>query len=197
LARKFPDTVVSFIGVHPSEAARTGNLDWLAEAAGRASGIGEIGLDPAYSEVSEKSEQTRLFVHQLELAEKLGKPVQVHCRGSARTCLDMLTSYRLRSVLLHWFEDEATANVAAQRKCYVSFGPALLYSKKLKRIATAYADSLILTESDGPVSFSALGKIGGSFLIPSVVFRLAEAKRKTYEELGGMLVENCQAFLGE
>ncbi len=164
-----------FAGVHPSEV-RSGDepegLDGLLEDA---DGVGEIGLDPKYSPVANDTPQAKAFARQLEAAERLSKPVQVHSRGAVRQCLDRLSSFTIRGVLMHWLDDEESLREVTSRGYYVSFGPALLSSKKLRRMARAHPMELTLVESDGPVTYRSLGSdVRGSFLIPSVVFALGE-----------------------
>ena len=197
LSREHPSLVASFVGVHPSEAEKEGAPDWLPELLRDASGVGEVGLDPKYSEVSRRSAQVRLLDLQLGAAEKAGKPVQVHSRGAERECLDLLGSYSLKRVLLHWFQGEGESAEALGRGYYVSFGPALLVSKKLQRISLSYDPDLVLVESDGPVPFAALDGAGGSWLIPSVVHRLAELWGSSFEDTSGRVLATSLRFLGQ
>ncbi len=196
LGRRQPEKVRAFVGIHPSEASRDQPLEELERLSRDADGIGEVGLDPKYSSVEEGSPQVRLFTEQLGLAERLGKPVQVHSREAEMACLDKLNSFHPPSVLLHWFEGEELASQAAGRGYYVSFGPALLYSKKLARIAKEYPGDLVLTESDAPVAYRALGElVAGPYLIPSVVFCLAKLKGVDFEEMETSLSENSRRYM--
>lgn len=195
MARENPLLVSSFVGIHPSEATKQKELAWFREAARDASGVGEIGLDPKYSEVAEKSRQMQVFLDQLGVAEELKTPVQVHSRNAERACLDKLTSYRLPSVLLHWFNGEDLLSVAEQRGYFVSFGPSVLQSKRLQGMASKYPDELILAESDGPVPFASLKGAGGPSLVPSVVFKLAEVKSAPFEEMAVKVVQNSLTYL--
>jgi len=60
----------------------------------------------------------------------------------------------------------------------ISFGPALLYSRRISRIAASADLSMILTETDAPVKYS--GPFEGKATQPSfvieVIRKLAEAK---------------------
>lgn len=200
LTLKFADEnvgrVIPFVGVHPSEALRGGSVAWLEEAATKAAGLGEIGLDPSYSETGEGSAQRLLFDAQLDLAKSRSKPIQVHSRGAESQVLDVLGSRSRLEVLLHWFEGEAQSHAAADRGYMVSFGPALLFSKKLQRMASSYPLELILTETDGPVKFAPLGGVGGPWAVPSVVFRLAEIKGISFDEVSEVVSNNCNRYLG-
>ncbi len=192
-----PSSVRCFLGVHPSEAASgRERLEDLADLWEGADGIGEIGLDPKYSEVSARSAQMELFKSQVEVAELLDKPLQVHSRGAEAECLEVLEGRSLRSVLLHWFEGEdLVARALSRPKWFVSFGPAILYSKKLARIARRCPPESVLTESDGPVAFAALGGAEGPGLVPSVAFKLAELWGKSLDEAALQLSLNAESYL--
>jgi TatD DNase family protein len=195
LAAEYPDKVAAFAGVHPSEAGKENGLTWVESVARKATGLGEIGLDPKYPGFGEGGPQLRAFEAQLGVAERLKKPVQVHARDAEELCMHILGSWEVRTVLLHWFEGESLAPTAASRGYYVSFGPALLYSKKLARIAAGYPLDRLLTESDGPVPFAALGGASGPSLVPSVVFELASIRRMSAEEMRAQLALNAGDFL--
>lgn len=195
MARLSPDLIRAFVGIHPSEATNMGETGWIQSALAEASGVGEIGLDPKYSEVSERSPQMRAFLEQLATAEKAQKPVQVHTRNAERECLDRLGSFRLAAVLLHWFNGEGMLSAAEQRGYFVSFGPALLQSKKLQGMASKYPEGLMLVESDAPVAFPSLGGAGGPAMVPAVVFKLAQIKHRTFEEMAVRVAQSSAAYL--
>jgi len=195
LAGDAPNLVEAFVGIHPSEAKSQRGTEWLTPLLARASGVGEIGLDPKYSEAGAGSQQMSLFREQLAMAEAAGKPVQVHSRNAEAACLDELQTHTLTSVLLHWFNGESELARAEQRGYFVSFGPALIESRKLQRMAARYAADLILVESDGPVSFAPLGGVGGPVTVPSVVFRLAGLRGVSFEEMAETTVGNASRYL--
>jgi TatD DNase family protein len=183
LREENPSTVRCFLGVHPSEAvAARGDLEKLGALWKEADGVGEVGLDPKYSEISPGSDQMDLFKAQVAVAERLKKPLQVHSRGAEDECLDVLEGHSLRSLLMHWFEGEDSVARVLSGERFVSFGPAILYSKKLLRIAKRCPPEVVLAESDGPVAFGALGGAEGPGLIPSVAFKLAEVWGKSLDE---------------
>jgi TatD DNase family protein len=189
--------VKAFVGVHPSEALVTESLAWLGPAAERAAGIGEIGLDPRYSPLTKESKQRIFFEKQIRIAEQARLPVQVHSRGAPEECIATLGESGLDRVLLHWFEGEEMLSKVMDLGYYVSFGPTLMHSKKLQRMAASADPDFVLTESDGPVRFGALGDASGPQLIPSVAFKLAEVWGEPFEDALRRLVRNCAGYLGE
>jgi len=192
-----PSAVKCFLGIHPSEAVSMPNgLEELSPLWEAADGVGEVGLDPKYSEVSARSAQMELFKAQVEVAERARKPLQVHSRGAEGTCLDVLDGYSLGGLLMHWFEgEELLERVLSRPRTFVSFGPAILYSNKLLRVAGRCPLEAVLVESDGPVAFAALGGVEGPGLVPSVAFRLAEVWGRTLEETVLQLSLNAESYL--
>ena len=195
-AEVYPGTVKAFVGVHPSRALGAESLSWLEHDLKRASGIGEIGLDPKYSEKGEGSVQMETFVAQLELAQEVRKPIQVHSRDAEKECLDALGGFTLGAVLMHWFQDEGFLQEVSERGYYVSYGPSLLYSKKLQRMARRSSRDMVLTETDSPVPFGPLGGVHGPSLVPSVVFKLAELWGEGFDDTRETLAGNAMRFLG-
>ncbi len=195
LAKEHAGVIRPFVGVHPSEAGKEEDLAWVEEALSTADGVGEIGLDPKYADSPMKA-QMRVFSELLSAAERAGKPVQVHSRGAESECLDVLSSFRPRAVLLHWFQSEEHLREVGDRGYYVSFGPALLSSGRLQRMVKDHSRALVLVETDGPVPFAALGGASGPSLIPSVVFRIAEIWGTTFQECSTELLANGLAYLG-
>ena len=195
LAEMYPGQVMAFVGVHPSEAAKAGETGWLQTALPAAAGLGEVGLDPTYSEAGPGGDQMRVISAELDLAERLGKPVQVHSREAESAALDVLDGFTLPQVMMHWLESEEALPRALGEGYFVSFGPALLYSKRLQRMAVKSPPSQVLTETDSPVPFRPLGARGPS-LVPSVVFRLAELWGMKFDEAREVLLANALRFLG-
>jgi TatD DNase family protein len=194
IAKKYPRQVAAFVGVHPSEATKS-DTGWLRRALAEAAGLGEVGLDPAYSSTGPRGAQMKVILEELEMAQRAGKPVQLHSRGAEAAALDVLGGFELSGVLMHWLESEEALPSAVARGYYVSYGPALLYSKRLQRMAARSPTSQVLAETDSPVPYRPLGAKGPS-LVPSVVFKLAELWGMQFDEAREALLANSLRFLG-
>jgi len=83
-----------------------------------------------------------------------------------------------------------------RRGYFVSFGPSLLYSKRAQRIAARCGPDQSLTETDSPVPYGPLGGIHGPALVASVVFKLAEIWRMSFDETGLAVLANVSRYLG-
>ncbi len=195
LARSNP-AVRAFVGVHPSEALKERGVGWVKKALETAAGSGEVGLDPKYSSVGPRGVQMSAYLTQLEFARKARKPVQVHSRGAETLCLDALASFGLDRVLMHWFQSEESLPRALDTGYTVSFGPSLIYSKKLQRMASRCDPGQVVTETDFPVGFEPLRGARGPSLVPSVVFKLAELWGMPFEDVRLATCDNAVRLLG-
>ena len=140
--------VLPFIGIHPEKA--NDDLDAMTELimqnSNKISGIGEIGLDKTYvSNETEFSRQVSVFQKMLLLAEKLEKPVSIHSRRTLDEIFSLLPSYSLRGILLHWFSgSKKQLQKAMELDCFVSYGPAMIYSDDKKVLLSQTDSSKIL-----------------------------------------------------
>jgi len=199
------DTIFQFIGIHPLYASREDvvRFQLLLETNVKfIDGIGEIGLDRTYTlnDYSPYPKQKEVFELMLQLAESHHKPISVHSRKSLDEVLQLMSSYDITSVLIHWF----SGNKEQLRKCmdrgyYVSYGPAVLYSED-KRVLLKKADkNRILTETDGPNKYShCFGDypaLPSSFLT-TVVKTVSEVITMSYQETLEMLTVNWCQYVG-
>jgi len=155
---KQSDFILPFIGVHPEKAQDEieSTLKLIDENNETISGIGEIGLDTTYTNSAEEfQKQEEVFKTQLSYAEKFGKPVSIHSRKTLDQILEILPSYKIPSVLLHWFDgSKKQMQKAMDLQCYVSFGPVMVYSQDKQVLLSKANKDRILVETDGPVRFS-------------------------------------------
>ena len=96
---------------------------------------------------------------------------------------------------MHWFEGEDELEEVASRGYYVSIGPAVLYSRKLRRIAARMPFDKLLTESDGPIAFKAIEGGSGPGLMPSVLFAIAEVKGISFLDASETVDANLRRYL--
>ncbi|NAL76682.1 TatD family hydrolase [Nitrososphaera sp. AFS] len=198
------DVVFLFAGIHPENAASDDlNVfyDVFNNNINSIDGIGEIGLDPTYEDRSGSiySKQVEVFNRMLCLAEKIRKPVSIHSRGSLNHILEILKSYDLMGVMLHWFEGSMKQlAISDDMDLFVSYGPSLIYSKEKKALLRKTRKDKILVETDGPVKyrgcFNNFPSMSTSFLI-SVANCVAVALGMTYEETEALLERNSEGYL--
>jgi len=193
--------VLPFIGIHPEKASDNAEpvFELINKNMEHISGIGEIGLDHTYSNSDEDLlKQEKVFRTQLSLAEKFVKPVSIHSRKTLNDILEILQSYNIPNVLLHWFDgNKKQLQKAMDLGHYVSFGPVMVYSKDKQVLLSKANKDKILVETDGPVRFSGCfgNRTAQISFIPSVVFCASKILDTNYEDMCSILEQNSQRFL--
>jgi len=198
---KKSEYILPFIGMHPEKAQDDTEsiFKLIVENNEKISGVGEIGLDHTYTNSDEEfQKQEEVFKTQLSYAEKFGKPVSIHSRKTLDQILEILPSYKIPSVLLHWFDgSKKQLQQAMDLDCYVSFGPVTVYSKDKQVLLSKANKDKILVETDGPVRFSRCfeNKTAQIDFIPSIVFCASKVLHVNYDELCDVIEQNSKRFL--
>jgi TatD DNase family protein len=206
LADKYPRLVYAALGVHPSsvqalteqELEKTLELIKKQKCNKTVVAVGEIGLDIKYMQMWEK--QLGVFDSMLHLAEGLDLPVIIHSRGTTAQIVDMLPSYRVKKVLLHWFSNPISSlSKAVDSGYYISEGVPTVYSNGIRDVVRKVPLANLLTETDGPVHFFKppfKGRRTTPAFIPHVVNAVAEIKGVSSEDVANQIISNFQQFFG-
>ena len=193
--------ILPFLGIHPEKAQDnpTSVYEMIKENKNKISGIGEIGLDRTYVKSDDEWEiQKQVFSKQLDFAEKFQKPVSIHSRKTLDDVFDILSSYKISNVLLHWFDgNKKQLKKATDLGIYVSYGPLLVYANDKQALLANTQIDKILVETDGPVRFSRCfeHKTAQILFLPSVIFCASRILNITYEETVEILEQNSQKYL--
>ena len=195
------ENILPFLGIHPEKAQDdpTSVYEMIKKNESKISGIGEIGLDRTYINSEHEWEiQKQVFSNQLSLAEKFQKPVSIHSRKTLDDIFDILSSYKIQNVLLHWFDgNKKQLKMAMDLGFYVSYGPLLVYANDKQTLLSMTESDKLLVETDGPVRFSrCFGHKSAQILfLPSVVFCASRILNITYEETVIILEKNSHRYL--
>ena len=131
-------------GIHPWHAA-SGLIDEAAMHS--ADLIGEIGLDYACN--VDRALQEQIFRQQLSLAERLHKPVVVHCVRAFEPMMKILSEYQLRAVIFHGFIGSLQqAEQAIKEGYYLSFGEGAFRSPRTIETLRTIPLSRLFAETD-------------------------------------------------
>lgn len=204
LAKKYPNLVCPVLGIHPwnvnaiSEFELETTIELIQNNRTLVKAIGEIGLDCKYETVWEK--QMMVFDKMLRLAESLQLPVIIHSRGTTDKIIEILQSYKLKNVVLHWFSFPiSTLEKAIDKGYLITEGPPVTYSKSLREIVEKVPLKNFLTETDGPVKYWK-NPFNGEMTKPSyvsyVVKAVAEIKRLPVDYVAEQIIHNFEAFFG-
>ncbi|MEM3442547.1 MAG: TatD family hydrolase [Candidatus Bathyarchaeia archaeon] len=206
LAEKYRGLVYAALGVHPcnvqnlteEELQETVTLISERQSSQTVVAIGEVGLDAKYERVWEK--QLRVFDQMLHLAERLNLPVIIHSRGTTERIIEMLPSYNLKRVLLHWFSNPISAlKKVIENGYYITEGPPTVYSNGIQEVVRRIPLTNLLTETDGPVRFFRQpfnGKRTTPAFIPAVVEAIAKIKNMSVEAVAEQIAKNFTEFFG-
>ncbi len=154
--------------------------------------VGEIGLDYHYPD-PDKAAQRAAFEAQLEIAEELGLPVQIHSRDACADTLAILRAYhgrRKHGFLMHCYSYGAeNLNDFLELGAYFSFGGVTCF-KNARRVVEAVAAcpmERILSETDSPYLSPFRGEKNTPANIPVIVEKLAEIKGVSLDEMIGTI----------
>jgi TatD DNase family protein len=206
LAERFSDTIYAASGVHPwtvnnlTDEQLQQTVDFISEHSRSKNlvAIGEIGLDNKYMNIWDN--QLKVFDTMLHLAEKLELPVVVHSRGTTAQIVDMLPSYNVKKVLLHWFSRPISALAKAMdRGFYISEGAPVAFSDEIRDVVRKVSLDNLLTETDGPVRFFRppfQGKKTTPALIPIIYGAIAKVRKMDVVSVAERIGKNFEAFFG-
>ena len=137
---------IETVGIHPWHSA-TDSIAEVERLAPSADAIGEIGLDFACDIGCET--QIWSFRAQLALAERLEKPVVLHCVRAFEYIMMTLEKYRLKAVIFHGFIGSVEqAQRAVRQGHYLSFGERTFRSPKTIEALRSTPLSQLFVETD-------------------------------------------------
>lgn len=204
LAEKYPRLVYPALGIHPwnvnilkeNEFEETIELIHEQHLRKAVVAIGEIGLDRNYETVWAR--QLMVFEKMLHLAEELSLPVIIHSRGTTAQIVDMLPSYNLKNVLLHWFSHPIGAlDKAIDQGFFITDGPPVAYSNGIREVVRKVPLTRFLTETDGPVIYRKSpfnGQLTKPSFIRTVIEVVAEIKKIAVVDAAEQIAKNFEVF---
>ena len=187
------------IGIHPNEAHQEFSEQELELAARhpKVVGIGETGLDYHWDDCP--PEQQRLvFIQHIQLAQKLKKPLIIHCRKAAADCLAVLQDYGAAEVggVFHCFSEDADfASQLRKINFLISLTGTLTYknNQPLRDAVCNIPIEQIMLETDGPylAPQANRGKRNESSFMLEIAELLAQLKGMTVEAVANATTRNA------
>lgn len=201
LAESQPDVSVS-VGVHPLQRELP-PLPEVSELVALASNtkvvaIGETGLDNYYGGDS-ADWQERSFIHHLQAASQLSKPVIVHTRDARERTLSILREYADTAVggVIHCFtENWEMAESAMDLNFLISFSGIITFrnASELREVVKRVPLANMLVETDAPwlAPVPYRGKQNQPGYVVEVAKMVAEIKGVSEEEVADVTTANFQ-----
>lgn len=201
------EIVYSAIGIHPLYAE---NLDYsdlnrlereilnFAEHR-KLVAIGETGLD--FQKGKNIKKQIEFFRKQIEIAEKISKPVIIHTRGEKdgksafSVAYEILKDFKVSAVFhcFSWGKEEM--HKAFEKNFLISFSGNITFDRKLDEVIKQADMSRILAETDSPFltpkPFRGKDQNEPSY-VRFVFKKISEIKEKDIEEISHKITENFE-----
>ncbi|MGF1590450.1 MAG: TatD family hydrolase [Pleurocapsa sp.] len=181
IADRFPE--LSFaVGLHPLDVGKwqestAREIECLAASDMRVVAIGETGLD--FYKADNQAEQILALQKQLKIAQKLDKPVIIHCRDAAEKLKEVLTNFcqqegSVRGVMHCWGGNEVETRWFLDLGFYISYSGIVTFknAKQVQTAAKTVPSDRLLIETDCP--FLAPAPYRGKTNEPSYVLQVAE-----------------------
>ena len=149
------ENIFSTAGVHPhdTEEVAENYIDELYNLLKnkKVVAVGEIGLD-YFKELSDISVQKKIFAEQLELAQKINKPIVFHNRNSDDDIINTLSDFPDVHGVAHCFSSTYdVAKILIDMGFYISFSGNLTFKNShLPDVAKRLPIDRLLVETDSP-----------------------------------------------
>lgn len=160
--------------------------------------IGETGLDYHYTPET-KTLQQSLFVQQIEIANKLNKPLIIHTRSAREDTMNMLEQNGAEKCggVLHCFtEDWTMAKRALEIGFYISISGIITFrnAEELRDVVRKIPLDRLLIETDSPylAPIPYRGKPNQPAYVRETCEYVATLKGVSTEELARITTENVQ-----
>jgi TatD DNase family protein len=209
LAEENPGFVFAALGIHPwnvktlSQNEINDTTDLILQSnkhKGKIIAVGEIGLDYKYAADDDMMRlQREVFDTMLGVAERVSLPVIVHSRGTTSQIVELLPSYKVEKVLLHWFSRPISLlSRIVDQGYYITEGPPSVFSKGIREIVRRVPLANLLTETDGPVRYRGpfKGKTTSPTFISMIVEAIAELKDMDKNVVAHQILQNFINFFG-
>lgn len=197
--------LLAFVGIHPQYATSSTDInafsDFFSSNLDQIDGVGEIGLDPTYTDLYPKNSMTSqklIFYKMLTLAEQNKKPVSIHSRRSVGDILEVLPSYRIKNLVFHWYEgSKKNLKKINEMGFFASFGPYVLYNKEKQNLLRESDKNFVLVETDGPVRYKGCFEnvLTSPSLILSIIFLISNIFERPFQETSELLFLNASRFI--
>lgn len=192
---EYPKRLYPAIGLSPHDVPKSSletELEFIEQNAEKAIAIGEIGLDRHHFKTqSEWDAQEKAFVAQLELAERLKKPVVVHSRNAEKEVIEILKSFKNERVM-HFFLLPKLMDACLDAGLYLSIPT--LKSKEQKKLFRDVPLERMVLETDSPYGINDTTKRNEPANVITSYERVAEIKKMPLKEIELIIFDNFKTI---
>ncbi len=199
--RKYDD-VFGYVGVFPEEVRdfsekTLSDMENIIKNNKKIIGIGEIGLD-YYWDKSFKELQKEVFIKQIEFANQMNLPLNIHSREAHQDTLEILKKYNKNSTaILHCFSGSLEfAKECIKEGIYIALGGVVTFKNaiKAKEVAANIPLEYLLLETDDPylAPVPYRGKENQPLYVTYVARAIAELRNTTADEIAEITTKNAE-----
>ena len=204
LANKYP-FIYTTIGISPNDIPESKEkineeieeLKKLYNTNKKIVAVGEIGLDYHWN-IENKELQKYAFVKQIELANELKLPIQIHTRDAVMDTIEILKKYKVnnRGIFHCCPFNRELVKEGLKLGFYISFaGPTTFKnSKNAEEIINIVPDDKCLVETDSPYLAPEphRGTRNDPRNVKYIIEKIAKVKGKTFEEIEKIVNMNAK-----
>lgn len=200
LVKKY-DNIYGYVGIFPEEVKcfsdkTLSDMENIIKNNPKIIGIGEVGLD-YYWDKSFVELQKEVFIKQIEFANEMNLPLNIHCREAFGDTLEILKEYNKNStVVMHCYSGSLEfAKECINLGIYIALGGVVTFKNavKVKEVAKNIPLEYLLLETDDPyltpVPFR--GKENQPVYIKYVAQEIASLREISVEEVASATTQNA------
>jgi len=205
LVKKY-DNIYGYVGVFPEEVKCfndkvLSNMENIIKNNPKIIGVGEVGLD-YYWDKSFVELQKEVFIKQIEFANEMNLPLNIHCREAFGDTLDILKKYNKNSTaIMHCYSGSLDfAKECVKLGIYIAIGGVVTFKNavKVKEVAQNIPLEYLLLETDDPyltpVPFR--GKENQPVYIKYVAQEIANQRGISTDEVANAATQNALKIFG-
>ena len=190
------------VGMHPDECnGDEPGMEFIKELANdkKVVAIGEIGLDYHYDSTN-KENQKKAFIKQLQLANELRLPVVIHSRDADMDMLEILRAHKIENgFVMHCFSSSVeVAKEVLKLGAYISLAGTVTFknARNLLEVAKMVPEDRLLVETDCPYLTPEpnRGKRNEPVNVWDTAKKVAELREISLEELCEKTNKNAEIF---
>lgn len=194
--------IYAVVGLHPDECNFENiDLDFIKDLSNsdKVVGIGEIGLDYHYDSTN-KENQIKHFISQIELANTLKLPTIIHSRDADMDMLKTLKEHTPKyGFVMHCFSSSVEiAKEVLKLGGYISLAGTVTFknANNLLEVAKLVPDDKLLVETDCPYLSPEpkRGRLNEPANVKFTAQKIAELKNISLEELAKITTANAKRF---
>lgn len=196
------DDIYGYVGVFPEEVKdftdkTLSDMEKLIKNNKKIIGIGEVGLD-YYWDKSFKELQKEVFIKQIEFANQMNLPLNIHSREAHLDTLEILKKYNKNSTaILHCYSGSLEfAKECIKEGIYIALGGVVTFKNalKAKEVAANIPLEYLLLETDDPylAPVPYRGKENQPLYVTYVAQAIADLRNTTVDEIAKSTTANAE-----